>query len=45
MECAMVNLLEPGDKFLVVEIGLWGQRAADLANRFLKSIFLLQIKN
>ncbi|PIC45581.1 hypothetical protein B9Z55_005553 [Caenorhabditis nigoni] len=33
MECAMVNLLEPGDKFLVVEIGLWGQRAADLANR------------
>lgn len=33
MECAMVNLLEPGDRFLVVEIGLWGQRAADLANR------------
>lgn len=33
MECAMVNLLESGDRFLVVEIGLWGQRAADLANR------------
>ncbi|CAD6199184.1 unnamed protein product [Caenorhabditis auriculariae] len=33
MECALVNLLERGDRFLVVEIGLWGKRAADLAIR------------
>ncbi|CAI5442968.1 unnamed protein product [Caenorhabditis angaria] len=33
MECALVNLLERGDRFLSVEIGLWGARAADLASR------------
>ncbi|CAB3404297.1 unnamed protein product [Caenorhabditis bovis] len=33
MECALVNLLEKGDRFLVVDIGLWGKRAADLADR------------
>lgn len=33
MECAILNLLEPGDRFLVVEIGIWGQRAANLATR------------
>ncbi|XGW07721.1 hypothetical protein V3C99_010684 [Haemonchus contortus] len=33
MECALVNLLERGDVFLVVEIGIWGKRAADLGSR------------
>ncbi|KAE9416492.1 hypothetical protein Angca_009166 [Angiostrongylus cantonensis] len=33
MECAMLNLLEQGDVLLVVEIGIWGKRAADLGSR------------
>ncbi|WKX98020.1 hypothetical protein Q1695_013594 [Nippostrongylus brasiliensis] len=33
MECALVNLLERDDVFLVVEIGIWGKRAADLGTR------------
>lgn len=33
MECALVNLLEKDDVFLVVEIGIWGKRAADLGAR------------
>ncbi|KJH50654.1 aminotransferase, class V [Dictyocaulus viviparus] len=33
MECAIVNLLEKDDVFLVVDIGIWGKRAADLGTR------------
>lgn len=33
MECALVNLLEKDEKLLVVENGIWGNRAADLADR------------
>ena len=33
MEAALVNLLERGQRLLVVQIGLWGQRAADLGRR------------
>ncbi|VDM83217.1 unnamed protein product, partial [Strongylus vulgaris] len=33
MECAVLNLLEKDDIFLVVEIGIWGRRAADLGAR------------
>ncbi|KAL6735739.1 hypothetical protein Aduo_006152 [Ancylostoma duodenale] len=33
MECAVLNLLEKDDVFLVVEIGIWGKRAADLGAR------------
>lgn len=33
MECSLLNLLERGDKLLVVEIGIWGKRAADLGKR------------
>lgn len=33
MECALLNLLEPGEKLLVVENGIWGARAADLGKR------------
>lgn len=33
MECAIMNLLEPGETILVVKNGIWGQRAADLSKR------------
>lgn len=33
MECALLNLLERGETILVVQNGVWGQRAADLADR------------
>ncbi len=35
MECAIVNLIEPGDRILIFCIGLWGERAADIAERLL----------
>ncbi|KAE9553559.1 hypothetical protein FO519_003252 [Halicephalobus sp. NKZ332] len=33
MECAVMNLLEPGETFLVVQNGIWGVRAAALGAR------------
>lgn len=33
METALFNLLEPGDPFLVGTNGIWGMRAADIAQR------------
>lgn len=33
MECALLNLLEAGETILVVQNGVWGQRAASLAER------------
>lgn len=33
MECALMNLLEKNEKLLVVEIGIWGERAASLGER------------
>lgn len=33
MECTLVNLLEPGDKIVVGDSGIWGQRVADMAGR------------
>lgn len=33
MECALLNLLEKGETILVVQNGVWGQRAASLAER------------
>ncbi|KAK0134516.1 Serine--pyruvate aminotransferase, mitochondrial [Merluccius polli] len=33
MECALLNTLEPGDALLVVANGIWGERAADIAER------------
>lgn len=33
MEAAMVNLIEPGDRVLMVVTGIWGQRAGDMARR------------
>ncbi|XP_008052438.1 serine--pyruvate aminotransferase [Carlito syrichta] len=33
LEAALVNLLEPGDSFLVGVNGIWGQRAMDIGER------------
>ena len=34
MECAIMNLLEQGETLLVLQNGIWGQRAAELGRRF-----------
>ena len=34
MEAALGNLLEPGEKVLITQAGLWGQRATDIATRY-----------
>lgn len=33
MEVACFNMLEPGEKVLVLQNGLWGERFADMASR------------
>ncbi|KAI6243006.1 Alanine--glyoxylate aminotransferase [Aphelenchoides fujianensis] len=33
MECALLNVLERGEKILVVRNGIWGERAASLSKR------------
>ena len=33
MEAVMTNILERGEVVLIAENGIWGQRAADMANR------------
>ena len=33
MEAAFVNLIEPGDRILVLRNGIWGSRAKDVAER------------
>ena len=34
MEACIANLVEPGDKVIVGNNGLWGARVADMAGRF-----------
>ncbi|XP_066248127.1 alanine--glyoxylate aminotransferase-like [Euwallacea similis] len=34
METVLCNLVEPGDKVLVLVNGIWGKRAADIAQRY-----------
>eukprot|EP00798_Chlamydomonas_sp_ICE-L_P006579 gene6579-3231_t len=34
MEAAIANLVEPGDKVLVGNSGIWGERVADMSRRF-----------
>ena len=41
MESTLVNLVEPGDKVLALESGLWGARAADLVTRMSKDDLML----
>ena len=33
MECAFLNLLEQGERLLVLQNGIWGHRAAELGRR------------
>ncbi len=33
MECAIFNSLEPGEGVLIAVNGIWGERAADIAER------------
>lgn len=33
METAIINLLEPGDIFLIASSGIWGDRAKNIAER------------
>jgi len=33
MECAIMNLLEQGETFMVLQNGIWGQRAAEVGRR------------
>lgn len=33
MEACLGNLLEPGDTVLIAKCGIWGERAADMADR------------
>lgn len=34
MEAAIANLLEPGEKIMVGNAGIWGERVADLSARY-----------
>lgn len=34
MEAAVANLVEPGEKILIINTGIWGVRAAELSNRY-----------
>ena len=33
MECVMTNLIEKGDKVLIANNGIWGERAMEMARR------------
>ena len=46
MEAAIANMLEPGETILVGNNGIWGQRIADLAERYGGGIhFLYPLRN
>ena len=41
MEAAFVNLVEPGDRVLVLQSGIWGRRAKEVAERCGKNLNML----
>lgn len=43
MECALMNLLERGEKLLVVQNGIWGMRVADLGKRLDLDVDVLSV--
>lgn len=43
MECALLNLLEQGEKLLVIKNGLWGERVASLGRRFNLNVEVLTV--
>ncbi|KIZ02593.1 Serine--pyruvate aminotransferase [Monoraphidium neglectum] len=42
MEAVIANLLEPGDKIVVANNGIWGERVADMAGRFRAEVVQLR---
>lgn len=42
MEAAMCNLLEPGDRVLLLVTGIWGVRAGDMARRYGADVHFLR---
>lgn len=43
MEAVIANLLEPGEKIVVGNSGIWGQRVADMASRFQAEVINLEV--
>eukprot|EP00884_Botryococcus_braunii_P004442 jgi/Botrbrau1/1399/Bobra.0063s0099.2 len=43
MEAVIANLVEPGEKVLIGNSGIWGQRAAELASRFQAEVINLEV--
>ena len=44
MECAIFNTVEPGESVLAAVNGIWGERAADMAERIGKADIFLSTK-
>jgi len=45
MECAIFNTVEPGDSVLMAVNGIWGERAADMAERIGKAAGTLNFES
>lgn len=43
MEACIANLVEPGDKVLVGNKGIWGERVAEMARRFRADVTELKV--
>lgn len=41
MECAVFNIVEPGENVLVAINGIWGERVAEIAERMGQNIYNL----
>lgn len=44
MEAVIANLIEPGDKIVVANNGIWGERVSDMAERFRADVIQLKLK-
>ncbi|XP_043248251.1 alanine--glyoxylate aminotransferase [Colletes gigas] len=44
IEASLGNLLEPGETIIIVKTGIWGERAAETANRLGAHVVLLETK-
>ncbi|OAD62061.1 Serine--pyruvate aminotransferase, mitochondrial [Eufriesea mexicana] len=45
IEASLTNLLEPGETILIVKCGIWGERAADMANRIGANVKVIQTEH
>jgi aspartate aminotransferase-like enzyme len=43
MEAAVANLIEPGEKILIINTGIWGVRAAELSSRYAGLLILWEV--